>query len=311
MTIAPDRPATWTEPPVGTEALIREARRRQRRRWTIIGVIVITLTATAVVVLDGPGSGSPAKSTAASGHPTPFVIPSAKQLHDETLGNYFPTSAADFTAGLLFASLVNALTVKREAECLTSAGFPSSIQVVAPGDGQADNTEFPPASRIASSGLNAGSQQGGSAALIRTGPWRTGLTRRQFAEATSRCNASAVAIYAPLNSGTPKALQVAWMSSVIPQVDTSPAFKGALVGWSACMRSGGVDVSTLDQFFDYADHQQGRGRSIVGIGRLFGRCMGPAEALRVHLRQAARSSFILEHSAEVSALTTLVNRTVR
>jgi len=310
VTIAPERPPTDSELPAAAEALIREARQRQRRRRRLLGITFVVVVALVVLAFDGPGSGRPVTPGGATGSPTPLGVPSPSQLHAEMLAYYFPTSAADFTVSEQFVSLTNALTAKRQAECLTRAGFPSSINVIPPGNGMGDNTEFPDTSRIATSGLNSGSQQLGTADLVSTGSWATGRNVHMFNEAKAWCGAASTAFYAPLNTGAAGALQQAWQSGVIPQVDNSPAFTKALTGWSSCMKRGGVDVTTLDGFFTYADSQAQSGPPSAGLGELFGRCLAPAESIRVHLRQSARVAFIAEHASDVNALSALVDQLV-
>jgi len=310
VTIAPERSPTHSELPAAAEALIREARQRQRRRRRRHGITFVVVVALVVLAFEGAGSGRPVTPGGAAGSPTPLVIPSPSQIHAEALAYFFPTSAADFTASEKFVSLINALTAKRQATCLTRAGFPSSISVIPPGDGMGDNTEFPDTSRISASGLNSGSQQSGGADLVSTGPWAAGRNAQMFEGARARCEAVATAFYAPLNTGTAGALQQAWQSMVVPEVDKSQAFTRALSGWSSCMKRGGVDVTTLDGFFTYADRQAQSGSPSAALGELFGRCLAPAESLRVHLRQSARVAFITEHASDISALSALVNRLV-
>ena len=159
MTIAPERLPAHSESPRAVEALIREARRRQHRRYSAIIGAVFLVVGAAVLASGGWGTSKPSVHGGGQTGGNSLVIPSKLQLHAEMVAGLFPTSAADFTKGEQFISLVNALQVQRRAACLTRAGFPSTIRVISPGTGIGDNTEFPDTSRISARGLNSGSQQ--------------------------------------------------------------------------------------------------------------------------------------------------------
>ena len=238
MTIAPERPPVSLDHPLPAEALIREARRRQRRRYAaIIVVILLALGATALTWGGwGPTSSPRTGGTNASGNP--LVLPTQSQLRAEMLAELFPTSAADFTKGEQLVSVTNALTVQRQASCLTQAGFPSSMQAITPGTGLGDNVDFPDTRRISAHGFNYGTQQVGGGALVSAADQNA----PQFLQTSAACLKAAIAVLAPLDTGSAASLSAAWQSGVLPRIDESQGFKSALVGWSACMLRGGVRV---------------------------------------------------------------------
>jgi hypothetical protein len=314
VTIAPERPPVRKAHPMAAEALIREARRRQHRRYAAIVAVVLLVPGAAALAWGGWGAtkSSPPGGSETGGNP--LVIPTQSQLQAEMVADLFPTSAADFTKGDQFVSLTNALTVRRQARCLTQAGFPSSMRVIPPGTGAGDNVDFPDTRRISAHGFNYGSQQSGGGALVSTGDHLTGLKAHQFLQAKAFCLAAAVTVFAPLDTGIAASLSAAWQFGVMPSIDQSPAVTSALAGWSACLLRGGVRVTTIDQFFSYADRRSASGESSGArrrLGQLFGRCMSMPESIRVRLRVSARSAFLAGHEPEVRMLYALFNRIVR
>ena len=305
MTIAPERPPVSLDYPLPAEALIREARRRQRRRYAAIVVVILLALGAAALAWGGwgPTSSPPTGGTDAGGNP--LVLPTQSQLRAEMLAELFPTSAADFTKGEQLVSVTNALTVQRQARCLTQAGFPSSMRVITPGTGLGDNVDFPDTPRIAAHGFNYGTQQVGGGALVSSADQKA----PRFLQTSAACLKAAIAVLAPLDTGSAASLSAAWNSGVLPRIDESQAFKTALVGWSACMRRGGVRVTTIDDFFNYASLQVLKDRQ--RLGELFGRCMLTPESVRVRMRISARSTFIADHEEEVSKLYALFDRLVR
>jgi hypothetical protein len=305
VTIAPERPTVSLEPPLTAEALIREARRRQRRRHAaIILVILLALGATALA-WGGWGSTSSPGTGGTNAGGNPLVLPKQSQLRTEILAALFPTSAADFTKGEQLASVTNALTIQRQARCLTRAGFPSSMRVIMPGTGLADNVDFPDTPRIAAHGFNYGTQQVGGGALVTAADQKA----PRFLQASAACLKAAVAVLSPLDTGSSATLSAAWNSKVLPSIDDGQTFKTALIGWSECMRRGGVHVKTIDDFFNYSSLQPLKDRQ--RLGELFGRCMSTPESVRVRLRMSARSSFLADHKNEVSNLYALFDRLVK
>jgi hypothetical protein len=72
------------------------------------------------------------------------------------------------------------------------------------------------------------------------------------------------------------------------------------------MHNAGINVSTIDSLFIYADLQAHLGNTL-GIAATYARCLAPAEAIRDTLRQQARSAFLSANAPAVAQLVHDVN----
>jgi hypothetical protein len=240
-----------------SEALFREARRRRWRRW-IIGLVGLALVGAGVGLARG-GAGSAgggqlsSQVVAATGDYQPLEHPS-KLTTAAMLDWFFPTSGADFAAGWRFLNAFDAVETGAVSQCLAAKGFhfpTSSPQIVYSGD----NTEFPYLSYLGTHGF--GPTLIGTS--VATDPTK-GMTQAEmsaYKAATHGCRTTISAVFDPaLQSGS--TLQDQWMS-IVAKIDTEAPFQRALDGWRTCTQHAGVNVSTIQAFFSYADSQRVHG----------------------------------------------------
>jgi len=304
VTIAPAAPTTVTAQSEAIEVLFREARRRRRRRWSV-GLLLFALVVGALVLgLDGSSSGGGgAIGSSGSGTPSGAGIQppgTSATVEAEMLDYFFPTDGLDFADAYRFVAWEGSAMAAMTNRCLTGTGFPVNPPSAALVYG-GDNTEFPELQYLSQHGflvMEPPSYPGPN-------PTR-GMSSVRYGSAERRCRTSTSAgFHSLIETGAP--LQQQWMSTVTA-IDAGPQFQRALVGWRSCTQRAGVDVTTISDFFTYADSQAhgGSTQDSIHLGRIYARCLGPAEAVRDQLRQQARVSFLSNHASAVAELTSML-----
>jgi len=256
VTITPVRPDSRAISDDSIQVLIEEARRHRRRRliaWLVTVLVLGGLIAAAVVGFDSGGSGH-GKVSLSNATPNPAIAGPFSVVRSEMLAYLFPTSGADFTSGNKFAVLMNGTRAQSKAVCLSKAGYSSVITYSSGGSAVGDNIEFPNIGELSSRGfiLTGPATREPSYIVKNTGAQPTGSAAAAYRSARSQCGeASFVPFTKLLNQAN--SLTGAWENRIVPGIDHSPAFQSALVGWSACVQRGGVNVTSLEGFFGYAD----------------------------------------------------------
>jgi len=303
MTMMQETPAAHEDYLI--EALFKEARQRRRRRW-IGWLLVLALGGGGLALgFGGRGSGTVSPSTnqqPGGGNYQALETPS-KQTTTAMLDYFLPTSGATFAVGFQFRDAVAAVESQDVSRCITSKGF-AAPPTWSPLPYSGDNTEFPYLSYVGASGF-------GVAPGFSDGPTAGPTNETSQAQAaalnaaTKTCRTSTLAVFDPvLLSGS--TLQEPWMTQIVPSIDNGAPFQQALIGWRSCMHDAGINVTTIDSFFTYADTQSHLG-STLGIAATYARCLAPAEAIRDNLRQQARTAFLSANAPAVAQLVHDVN----
>lgn len=308
MTIATERPtaAAHAEEPI--QVLIEQALQHRRRRFAIWLAALLLVGALVTVLAMGGGSGGTklAHNSQDNANASPIALGALLTVRSELLAYLFPTSGADFAKGNRYATLISGLTVQLKAACLTDAGYPSTVRTSRWGNVGGDNSEFPDIAQLSSRGFLLT----GSASYLTTykvasvGSAPTGAASAAYWSARSRCGAAARAHFAPIARAYAP-LVAAWSGHAVPSIDRSATFQKALVGWASCLQRRGVRVSTLSDFFQFADaasHKSPASRYVVNLGKWYASCLAPAEAVRDQLRRAARDAFMANHVNQLSLI---------
>jgi hypothetical protein len=308
VTITAAPPAEPRSLATAVEVLFKEARHRRRRRW-LGGVLAFALMAVPLIVGFGGSSsgGGTTKGSAGSriSDNAGFQPPGAPStVQAEMLDYFIPTNGSDFASGYRFITWESSAMTQMTNRCLAAADFPPTAQSKAIAYG-GDNTEFPDLSYLSEHGFLATE----SPPLSEVGP-AGGLasgTAQAYRSMERRCRISTDAAFQALY-GIGAGLMGQWMN-VVSKIDAGPQFQGALVGWQSCTRRAGIDVTTISDFFTYADWEAENGGSAqnsVHLGQIYARCLGQAEAVRDRLRQKAKVSFLAAHTSTTAELTAML-----
>jgi hypothetical protein len=308
MTIATERPTAGAHAEEPIQVLIEEALQHRRRRVGVWLAALLLVGALVAVLAMGGGSGGPklAHNSLDNANASPLAVGALPTVRSELLAYLFPTSGADFANGLRYTALISGLTVQLKAACLTDAGYPSTVRTTRWGNVGGDNSEFPDIAQLSSRGFLLT----GSASHLTTynvasvGSAPTGAASAAYWSARSRCGAAARAHFSPIARAYAP-LAAAWSGHTVPSIDRSATFQKALVGWASCLQRRGVRVSTLSDFFQFADaasHKSPASRYVVNLGKWYATCLAPAEAARDHLRLTARDAFLATHSDQIAVV---------
>lgn len=228
------------------------------------------------------------------------------------LANLFPVNSADWNAGRMFVEFDAAIQSKQFDPCLESKGFPL------PGGphelGGTNNLTFPDLSRLATVGF-----YGPTTTKTTSSPTTNHTPSYQQAYQAAQ-KACSKAVNDPLRKLTEKftaagSLGTQWFS-IIQRINHMPAVTKALKVWRGCMAHAGVVVPTPTAFFGQVTrvmqslpHSQAIPQE-KHLAKIYARCFGPVEALRVRLRIRQRDKFFAEHAEEIDAAMRQVTRDV-
>lgn len=305
MTITQEAPCVLDERAM--TALFPEARMRRHRRWAVGILVPVALAGGALAFGLGGGASGTSSSSAVQppgGNYQAFEMPS-RQTTAALLDYLFPTGGKTWAMGFQFGNALFAVESKAVSQCVTSKGLPTPPATPQfPYSG--DNVEFPYLSYLAAHGFG-----GSVGATLRSYDPTQGMTHTQTAAyraADRACQVSTSAVFNRVTR-TGLALQANWMA-VVTAIDAGGPFRHALEGWRTCTQDAGINVSSVEAFFSYADaqaHQQS-GPSDFQLAGIYARCLGPAEAVRDHLRRVARAAFLNAHWTAVTQTIVDVNR---
>ena len=308
MTIATERPMATAHAEEPIQVLIEEALQHRRRRYAVWLAALLLVGALVTVLATGGGSGGSklANNSHDNANAGPIAAGALPTVRSELLAYLFPTSGADFAKGDRYATLISGLTVQSTAACLTDAGYPSTVRTSRWGNVGGDNSEFPDIAQLSSRGflLTGSTSRLTTYDIVSVGSAPAGAAAAAYWSARSRCGAAARAHFAPIASSS-AALVAAWSGHIVPSIDRSATFQKALVGWASCLQRRGVHVTTLSDFFQFADaasHKSPASGYVVNLGKWYATCLAPAEAARDHLRLTARDAFLAVHSNQISVI---------
>ena len=298
MTITQAPPTVLEES--ATKVLFPEARKRRRQRWTAGFLVLMVLAGGALAFGLGGGASGTSSSSAmqppGGGNYQAFETPS-RQTTSALLDYFFPTSGESLAAGFSFWNAFGAVESKAVSRCVMSKGFPAP-EAQPPFPYSGDNVEFPYLSYLGAHGFS-----GAAGATVRSYDPTQGMTHPQvdaYKAADRSCQVSTSAVFdRAIRTGL--ALQANWMT-IVTGIDAGGVFRHALEGWRTCTQNAGINVSNIEAFFSYADaqaHQQS-GPSDFQLAGIYARCLGPAEAVRDHLRQVARTAFLSAHETAIT-----------
>ncbi len=281
MTIAPVRPDSRTLSDGSIQVLIEEARQHRRRRlitWLVAVVVLGGVIAAALVGFNSGGSGQ-GRVSLSSATPNPAIVGPFSTIRSEMLAYLLPTSGADFTSGNKFGVLMNGVRAQSKAACLSKAGYSSVITYSGGGSAVGDNTEFPNIGELSSRGfiLTGPATREPSYSVVNAGAQLTGRVATSYRSARSQCgDASFVPFTTMMNYANP--LTNAWENRVVPGIDSSPAFQGALVGWLVCVRAAWRSQRHITRGI-FRVRRYGGSACCLGSSNVQGRCT-PGQALR-------------------------------
>ena len=282
--------------------LIKEARRLRRRRWYAISLVAAVVAG--AIAVGTIGSGSPTL-------PSGIVNPDGSAFHLAPLTNsqvktglldsLFPTNAHDLAAGWVFADHLQLTRSLNQVSCMSSNGFKSTV-VVRKSYLSGDNSVFPNVVGLAKENFqDTTSMQADQ--FERPIPMG-GTTTKAFNLARQHCGSIA---FAKVNSLLyADNLMSSWNGTLQSSIEHSSTFALYQAGFASCVQRGGVNVSTIDTYFSYADSRVRASSNVSTTSRrlsaLYARCVTPLEQWRDHLRKVDRSRAISSNSEEISNL---------
>jgi hypothetical protein len=231
----------------------------------------------------------------------------SQSVPSSSVGNYivaanFPVSAADWAVGQQFGAFALSVEDKSIDSCMQSDGLPVPPPIMNEFTG--DNLEFPDLQAIAKHGF--------SAPPIPSAPDPTrGMSpaeKQAFEAAERHCQADAQRPFASINAHG-AALKNEW-GDVLSRVDATPQVQAALRDFQACTAKAGDGNANVQGFLVdvddktvplYLNGQTSRADAVEKqLGQVFARCLGPAQALRIKLRQQQRSVFFASHAEAIN-----------
>lgn len=317
MTIAPVRPAEEVDLQASSQLLIEEARQHRRRRLAVWSVVVVVIAGVLVGVSVGHNSAGGGLTSVPLRHgvPNPAFTGPFSQTQSKMLAFVLPTSGADVTTGAKFMNRLNGLVTEDRAACMDRAGYKSIVTYKSGSFAIGDNTQFPPIAALSANGFVLRAADEPYYGVKYVGKSLTGSEVASHVAARNQCEKSSSA---PLNAffAARQPLSQAWQERVIPQINRTSAFKKALAGWSYCVSQGGVTANSIDAYFqNIGPIMRGATNAAVAkdylkYGKLYATCLGPAEALRDHLRVVERKVFERQHWSQIAALTNALHELV-
>lgn len=315
MTITPVRPNEEAASDSSIQALIEEARQHRRRRlaiWLVAAVVIVGASAGIVAGHDS-GGGSLARVALRPGVPNPAFTGPFSKTQSELLDYVLPTSGADQQAAAKFSLQVQGLLTEDKAACMDRAGYDSAVTYTKGSLVGSNNTEFPPIAELAAKGFELRAVNFPYFGVAYVGKPLSGTAITNHIAARTNCFASAQSPWNALVKQS-EPLANAWQEQVIPQINRTSAFKKALVGFSICVRRGGVDATTIDGYFNAISRLRGPigprtstsklAAGYLRYGKLYATCLAPAEAIRDSLRVRARTIFEQQHATQIADLAT-------
>jgi hypothetical protein len=227
-------------------------------------------------------------------------------IANAALDFYFPTNGSTFEAGEGYQNDVAAIQTVLVDKCLESAGFqgvPYALQQYV-----GDNEEFPNLPYLRAHGfLGVATQtpdptQGMSASEAKA-----------YNQQAAVCSEKATATFTPVTA-LGSTLQSEWMRKVA-EIDEGRAFRKALKGFTSCTAKSGIDITSINGFFNYMGTQMNAsGHSpamSLHFAAIYATCLGPAETLRDDLRAQDRQTFFSTNAEQIDQLTSKINSIVK
>jgi hypothetical protein len=270
----------------------------QSHEWKSIALVVSFAVA---VLLTGCSSNPNTATSQATGNAAQLTNSPVKpsSISDAMLDSFFPTDGEDFAAGESYTQFTSEVAGKITDKCMVADGFAAPPPTPNPYSG--DNTEFPYLSYIKTHGFEV--TQPASPSPTKG---MSSSEARAYEEADNRCSKGASDQFTQINNSG-AALGSQWMN-IVSSIDAGTQFQNALKGFYGCMHRAGVDVNSMNDFFNYVSGPLGPSggnpqAANARLGSLYARCLGPAETLRDHLRMQARTIFYDQHALSINALT--------
>jgi len=311
LTITPVRPAGEAKSESSIQVLIEEARQHRRRRlavWLLLVIVVVSVAGVFVAGHDS-GSGGLARVALRPGVPNPSFAGPFSETRSELLAYIMPTSGADITTGAKLLDRISGLVAEDKAACMDHAGYQSTVTYTPGSFAVGNNTQFPPIAALAANGFVLRAVNEPYYGVRYVGKPLSESAAARHTTTRTACEASAQSPLNALLAQTQPLLSV-WQGQVIPRINRSSSFKEALVGFSSCVNKAGVEATSIDGYFQATSQPKGPGTSDAALaknylkfGKLYARCLAPAETLRDHLRRQARTVFEHDHASQIAALT--------
>ncbi|MGB8196902.1 MAG: hypothetical protein WCF25_07850 [Acidimicrobiales bacterium] len=227
-------------------------------------------------------------------------------IANAALDHFFPTSGVTFEAGDAYSSDVNAIEIAIYNNCLEAAGFQGTSYSPQPYVG--NNTEFPNLPYLRSHGFS-----------VSEGPTpdptkgMSASEKKAYNQQSSDCSQKISSKFASLQTlGGP--LQNQWFN-IVAQIDQTKAVRKGIKQFSTCAAKSGVDVTGINDFFQYLGAQMNRsGHSEaveLHLAGIYATCLTPVETLRDNLRSTARKNFFASNAEQIKQLTNRVNSIVK
>lgn len=100
-------------------------------------------------------------------------------------------------------------------------------------------------------------------------------------------------------------------------ITTEPAYVAAFANWKSCMADGGVQTTSLDDFFGQVDNVQrsdledaAKASRTAELAKLYGHCVEPLSHVKDTYRLAARDRAVAKYQTQLDELLTQVNQEV-
>lgn len=318
MTITPVRPTEELISGSPIQVLIEEARQHRRRRLAIwlVAMVVIAGVFAGIVAGHDSGKGGLTRVTLRHGVPNPAFTGPFSKTQGEMLAYVLPTSGADITTGAKFWNQISGLVAEDKAACMDQAGHNSTVTYTPGSFAVGNNTQFPPIAALSAQGFVLRAVNEPYYGVEYLGKPLSGSAIASHVSARTKCEAAA---QSPVNAllAQTQPLSKVWQGRIIPRINRSRAFKKALVGWSYCVSQGGVPATSIDSYFQYispisqdATSNAAIAKDYLKFGKLYATCLAPAEAIRDHIRQRARTVFEQGHASQISTLTNTLRELV-
>lgn len=232
------------------------------------------------------------------GHP-----PTSRQVSTAAspiLAFAFPINSSDFSTGLMVQQFAGAVDTRTVDQCMAAKGF--AAPPVPPKTTGSDPSQFPDLATIRTSGFEN--------LAVSYIPRQPPTTSQAYDTALTNCSSH---VDDPLDvtiSDASTSLGAQWLRQ-LAAIDSSARFQAAMRTWGGCMRTSGIAVTGLSEFFTYVNRQtiepfldhtlslDGARANEIRLGGIFATCMQPAETLRESMRSSARVLFFSNHNQSI------------
>jgi hypothetical protein len=279
-------------------------------------MVVIVGVIAGIVAGNDSGRGGLTRVTLPHGVPNPAFTGPFSKTQSKLFAYVLPTSGADITTGSKFMNRMQGLATEDKAACMDRAGYKSTVTYTRGSFAVGNNTQFPPIAELSAHGFVLRAVDEPYYGVDYVGRPLSGSAIANHVSARTKCEASA---QSPVNAliAQTQPLSKVWQGRIIPRINRSSTFKKALVGWSYCVSQGGVAATSIDGYFqDTGSLMRGAtsnaaiARDYLRYGKLYATCLAPAESIRDHMRQRARTVFEQGHASQISTLTNTLRELV-